>query len=292
MNAEIIDDQQVDTELPPHLADEAVEAEAEAPVEAEAPQVDYKAEFERLERANKGILTDLQEERRRRAEAERARAVEMEEIRRAILARSAPEAPRAPDKAESPVDYLEHKLETLREELRERVDALGDLSVSRIEEERARADEQRVASYLAESVQRKAAEAPDFQQAAKYVVERERQRLLAGGVPEDQVNEALNFELRQLSIASMRRGEDPATKVYELARSYGYQPAAAEKPADTIRKGQAQAARSLSTAGGGGSVGNKITMKEFLELDERTQSKIATDTTKWSQLAGRGWTTL
>jgi hypothetical protein len=298
MSVQQIEEQTLsDIKLPPNLAYES-EAVEETPAEVvEAPQaepeVDWKVRAEEAEKARAGILRDLQEERR----ANRERDARLEEIRLALVERNqaaVEETP--PPPKDDPVAYLDHQLG----ELRQRLDALGTMTIEqrqaaeqRFVQEREAAEAQRFVAAVSESARKKAAEVPDYKDAVQYGIGLLRTHLSEQGYSGDQLEAAVMHEFYGVAANATRHGQDPATAIYEAAKRFGYQPKAQQSTpattavAETVRKGAA-AGKSLSNVGGSTRAGSKVTMADFLELPESAQNRIVLDREKWEQLNRTG----
>lgn len=295
MPAQIEEQQEQLEALPPNLDYEApLEESVEAPAEAE-PEVDWKAKWEEAERGRSGILRELREER----QANRERDQRLEEIRQSLAQRQEPiveEVP--PPSKDDPVAYLDHRLSAIEQSTRERLDAIGTMTI----EQRQRADQEaeqgrlyeqarRLEMTVNESARKMASESPDYPEAVKYGANLLREHLAAQGVAQDQLEGAVATEFYGIAVRAIQSGSDPAKAIYDTVKRFGYRApeGAAAAPAPAPSPAPVRAGRSLSNVGGASGANARVTQEQFLAMPLSQQHKLAMDDEKMNQLVDQGY---
>lgn len=158
-------------------------------------------------------LKALQEERQKRAEAER-RAAEVERKIAELSARfdqvapKQPEAPPPPDPETDPIGALKYQNEQLRE--------------LRTREEQARY-EQELNAVAYRAATEFAAQAPDYRDAYQYAINSRAMELRALGTPDHAIPDILHREEMNLIATAHSNGRNPAEAIYQFAKARGFQ---------------------------------------------------------------------
>ena len=97
--------------------------------------------------------------------------------------------------------------------------------------------EAKVDTFWKQDVQQYATANPDFKPAATWLAEARDKQLQALGVADPRMrdpqwrNRVIDAEVKQVIVAAAQQGRSPAEMFYEIAKSWGYTPKAAEPPA-------------------------------------------------------------
>lgn len=252
------------------------------------PMATLIQKIEALERANKGIYSDLQSERDRRKQL-------MEEIQKKAAEeeatkKAAEQAKSMPDKDEDPAGYLAAMQKQMAETIEQRFERMEQ---ERQDQAQRQAFEQAV-NTVNQDEARFRQERADYDDALNFA-RSERARLLRATHPE-QTDEWINDQIargdQMFALQSLQQGVSPAARAYDYAVRLGYQPgqtgesgnggqaapaaAAAVQPAQA--QGQAKPAQgkpkmtSLSAVNGKQTAGRgqKITFDQFANADTDT----------------------
>lgn len=111
---------------------------------------------------------------------------------------------------------------------------------------------------------------PDYYEAANYLMQKKFTEYTSAGMTEQQARAAIQRDAQGLSMQALSAGANPAERVYEIAKTFGYSPKPnAEAQQEMQRAGQAA---STPTSGGGKSGGRlsldalaKMSPDEFLK---------------------------
>ena len=105
-------------------------------------------------------------------------------------------------------------------------------------------------------------QAPDYNDAATYLVQSRKAELKALGYPDEQIDEGIRYEYLQLINDAAQRGQNPAALVYAQANARGYARKAAQQTnSATQRLDAMRQADALPKApkSGGGNKGGSVT---------------------------------
>jgi len=122
-------------------------------------------------------------------------------------------------------------------------------------------------------------EAPDFDAAANHYWSQRMTEMQAIYGP--QAQEAVTSEMYALAATSMQAGENPAKKVYELAKARGYTPETAEEKIERTSQAQA-AAKSMSSAGG--QPETELSLESLAEMSDEEFAKLSPS--EWKKAMG------
>ncbi|WP_298967738.1 hypothetical protein [uncultured Methylobacterium sp.] len=186
----------------------------------------------------------------------------------------AAQAPAAPDPNEDIFGYAKH-LEQQIAELKQGQQSLTEA------QQAEREHSQTVGAYHAD-IQRFAQAEPAFVDAYQHLIASRAQELAFAGVPQAEINRAIQADELALVRQAIAAGVSPAERVFQLAKVRGFapkvpEPAAAAAtipaaPAETPEQkaartaGAANAARSLSTAGGAPAA--EMTLEQLASMSE------------------------
>jgi hypothetical protein len=274
-------------------ADEAAESGAEPPEAAEAPQEPQEPPQEPQEAADQRQGGDLrvalreERERRRAAEQEAAQikanqrllAAAMQQLQQQIAPQQQPQMPQVPDFDSDPAGNLKYQVETVKQTLAQ---------LAQAQQQRAQWEQQQAAQAQAEAavVNTEAAfvaKTPDYYEALDFMRGKLAQRFETLGVPKEHVQQAVANDLWQFGLRALQAGQNPAEKVFQLAKIEGYNgPAQANsQKLSTIAQGQAasRGARSSAPASNG-----EMTLEAAAKLSYKELAKMSEDT--WAKLMG------
>lgn len=129
---------------------------------------------------------------------------------------------------------------------------------------------QQLTSYMQDGEAQFRAQAPDYDEAAKFLVESRTKELTAIGHAPEAVQNGVYWEYLNLINQARQNGQNPAALVYQQAKARGYTGAAAEPKPDPKAQAQLDAMKRGAQApkpargGGGGSNAGEVTL-EMLE---------------------------
>jgi hypothetical protein len=254
-----------------------------APVEAAAPEPEAAPEAPE-EQPRQVPLAELLKERaaRKEAAAETARLREMmetgnrrlEELAALVQRQHQPQAAQAPDLNTDPVGHFQHETSALRK------------TVEQLQAERQQdAQRQQMAAQEQELVFRYNKAGAEFSQKqsdfpAAYEAFKEsviREAVLQGATEMQAVNHLIETEKR-LAMAAFRDGDNPAARIYEIAKTRGYQAAPKADPQArmaAMQRGQA-AARSVGGTAPGRAAGDYagLTLAEYVNMPMAEFAKV------------------
>lgn len=219
----------------PEATPEPVTAEAPPEPEVEedptpVPTVPLAALNEERHK-NREFKAQLAEERRQREEL---KAI-VEDLRKQAQAQRQPQEDQFKN---DPLGAIRQDIQGLRQ-VQEQAQTAAQL-------ERQQADQrQALERTVVNQVQEFSKTTPDYPDALKYMLETRANELRLLGVPQEQIEVAIEQESIQLAHGSVQRGENTAETVYNLAKLRGYKaPKAQKSNIETIEKGQ-KAAQTL-----------------------------------------------
>lgn len=155
--------------------------------------------------------------------------------------------------------------------LKNRIDQLFNGVTGYAQQQEAdRASQQFVSSYN-NAAGEFAKQNPDFEQAAGHYWQSRRQELEILGLAPNQVNDILQNDFLGIAYQGMQSGQNPAEKIYELAKMRGYTPQEADDKIERLQKGQ-HAAKSLSSAGG--RTEPSLNLEALAEMDDAEFGKL------------------
>lgn len=188
----------------------------------------------------------------------------------------------------APPPYEKDPLENLRlekERLSKEVDELKGFRKSQEETTSRQTQMQRFQEQVRSQVYEFESRTPDYNDAFTHVVELEKSRLEALGVPAEHLPQALGAWEAQTAALALRNGKNPGEVIYQLAQRLGYKPKAGEKKQEKsledlkrFSEGQ-EAAKGLS--GGGGEA--ELSLESLATMDEDQLTQFVTK--NWSKLA-------
>jgi hypothetical protein len=258
---------------------------------AKAPEKDPKEEqsedphAENHRKALKEAREELKKFKREQKEKEEQSAREMADMREKFRmwneAVQKANQPQPPKFEEDPANHLKYQVETQARELEE---------LRQFRQQQAQLTQQQQAiqkfqsdfnSYEAQFAQ----EQPDYPQAAQYIANLWQSEIELSGVPQEQIGQAYFWKVAQFANMAIRRGENPATAVYELAKRAGYkaqepQKPEAEKKIEALQKGQ-EASKSL----GGGKPDADLSLEALASMSPEDIERFVRDPKAWKKLA-------
>lgn len=247
----------------------APEPELQAPAEASGEEDETDAPAEPGKRRD--FVAEIKREReKRKIIEEKARAAELELAtyrgKMEILAKAGrdPEPePVAPPSWDEDVfaagAHLQTEVQTLKEQLAQQ------------ERQRAVAEhESRLMSWTAQTEAQFKAQQPDFDAAAQHLFDARLGVMTDLGMPEAQAREALRREFLGVIDLCARNGENPAAKVYAMAKRFGYQPKAAGNDDPMTKLEQVERAQSAhkSLSAGSPAPSGDMTVEKLLAMPE------------------------
>lgn len=203
--------------------------------EVEVQQDKHQAEIE------KSYKAALAEERAKtkeiqnnlRAIQERAEAAERQyqEMMRRIQSPEPVQQPPNPD--EDPLSFLMWKNQTLEQQLQQHAEYLRQEYEAKQQQAQVMEQRTKIAQFV-EDYKNTALEfkkeRPDFTDAYNHLVKSREEELVIAGYTLDQARAlVVEDELAIVSLAK-QRGENPAQRMYEIAKARGYQPKAMDEP--------------------------------------------------------------
>jgi hypothetical protein len=195
-----------------------------------------------------------------------------------------PQEPPQPVYEEDPAAYLKWQNDQLLAERRA-------VAEKRAEEEKQSSQVkqlEQVRQTIKQGINQFAEVTPDYNDAAKYLIEARLKELEVMGVTDqNEIRTRLEQDEIEVGYWALQQGKSPGEVFYNLARSRGYsgtKPVAEkESTLESVRKGQ-QAATSLSKAGGAPE--GEITTETLLAMNDEDFAKY-TKGKKWAKLHGR-----
>lgn len=266
-----------DDRLPEYEEEAAApEPEVAAPVAETAPEAPE-------EQPRQVPLAELLKERAARKEAaqETQRLREMmeagnrrlEELAQLVQQRNAPAAP-PPDINTDPVAHFQHETSALRKTV-EQLTAERQQEAQR--QQQSMAEQELVFRYNksgAEFTQKQA----DFPTAYEHFKESVMREAVLSGATEMQAVQHLIETEKRLAIAAFRDNDNPAARIYEIAKTRGYQAAPKADPAGrmaAMQRGQS-AAKSVGGTAPGRAAGDYsgLTLEEFARMPYAEFAKV------------------
>lgn len=237
---------EINTEAPPDKEErernpdgtfkgEKSEAKAE-----EKPKDEKKPEVKAEEKPKETVplATFLEKTNKLKADLE-ARDITLKEFQAKLAALEAKlpkeQAEAEPDFVEDPKGYVDHKLKGTLEALA-KANETTTAEAKKAQESAAQTAEQvqvqRFFADLSQHEQRFVQSNPDYHDALNHVrnVRAAQLREFVPDITQEQINEQIGTEERNLAIQLARAGRDPVQTAYNLAKHYGYQPKAKEVP--------------------------------------------------------------
>lgn len=272
-------------------ADEAAESGAEPPEAAEAPQEPQEPPQEPQEAADQRQGGDLrvalreERERRRAAEQEAAQikanqrllAAAMQQLQQQIAPQQ--QAPQVPEFDADPAGHLKYQVETVKQTLAQ----LAQAQAQRQQFEQQQAAQAQAEAAVVNTEAAFVAKTPDYYEALDFMRGKLAQRFETLGVPKEHVQQAVANDLRMFGLRALQAGQNPAEKVFQLAKIEGYNgPAQANsQKLSTIAQGQAasRGARSSAPASNG-----EMTLEAAAKLSYKELAKMSDDA--WARLMG------
>lgn len=241
---------------------EADETEA-APVAEKSPEEKKAEKF-----VPHGAFHEEREKRKARErdlQTEREARIRLEERLAAFEAAQKPaEQPVIPSVDEDPVAYFKHQNDQLAKELGQ----IKETTQERQQREQISQYQQSVVGAYKSSVAEIQAEAPDFQDAYKYLVTSRIEELKAAGMDPDEAVATANQDEFYLVERALKERRNPAKAIYSMAKARGFQAKPAvnvDEKIDRIAAGQAEG-KSLGGASGGGD--NATGLESLLNLSD------------------------
>ena len=126
---------------------------------------------------------------------------------------------------------------------------------------------------------------PDYPDAAAFIGNLWKAEIELQGIPPEQQGNAYFFKVAQFANSAIRRGENPAEAVYELARRAGYKPKEPVKPEgeqkiEAIQKGM-EASKSL----GSGKADANFSLDALKDMSPSEIEEFVTNPKSWAKLA-------
>jgi len=260
------------------------EPKAQKEVTKEEPKDDDDPHAENHRKALKETRAEMKRLKKEKLEAEEKSQRELGEMREkfkawteAVNRQSQPEPAKF---EEDPANHLKQEHEMTKKEL-------SELKAWKQQQEQAYAQQhamQQFQNKLQAEEQAFAKEVPDYDEAAKHVANIWTSEFRMAGVPPEQIGQAYFFKVAQFANAAIRRGENPAEAVYELAQMVGYQKKEVKKPAgeqkiETIQKGQ-EAAKGL-----GGGKDSEFSLEMLAGMSQSDIDSFVANPKNWKKLA-------
>lgn len=171
----------------------------------------------------------------------------------------APQDPAVPSYDEDPVGHLRARLDSIEQQ----ASRAGAMS-------RQQADEARLQTAVTTAEDGFRQETPDYDAALQFVRQKRLEEFQAMGYAPAAAHQLMTQEARAIAIDALRAGDNPARRVYALARLRGYSAPAAgpgtESPVTRLAAAQEAAGPSLSTAGSGPR--SQLTIEELGRLSD------------------------
>lgn len=291
-------------EAPPEMTPEAKpEPRPEVKTEAKPePKPEAKAEEKPDDTpVNRSAYRREQEQRRaaeREAREQREARARLEGEIAALRGTQKPvEKPAIPEFEMDPATHLKMKVQTVDERLAE----LAKEANERKQREAFTNHRQQFLSVYRNAADEFSGKTKDFTQAYQHLLKAKDSELDAGGIDDPQERrQTLEQWEAWIVEQAMRRGHNPAERLYEMAKRTGYKQAeetpkaetvrdeetgrfkAVEEKLDTIAEGIAKS-KSLGSASGT-SGETKITLEALARMSEKDFAKISED--KWRELMG------
>lgn len=235
----------------------------------------------------------LHEERKRRQELQRqveqtqAQALALQQQQIAMMqymqGLAQPHAPPPPDPAADPIGHTQHEVVQTRQE----VQALRQQMAWQQQAQAAQAAQANQVQRFAHAVNSSEAEyiarTPDYYDALNHLRHRKVAEYVAAGLDEQSAVARLQQDAVALAAASLQRGENPAERAYEIAKTFGYQPKV-RTDAQKLEM-QAQGQRASTPSGAGGGAGTKVSLDALAKM-KGSDFLAATAGEKWKRLVG------
>lgn len=189
------------------------------------------------------------------------------------------EAPQ-PKFEDDPANHLKSELEMTKKELADLRQFRAQYTQATQQQQAIQKFQQDLNSYEVQYSQ----ETPDYPEAAAYIGKLWQAEIELAGVPQEQIGNAYFFKVAQFANAAIRRGDNPAEAVYELAKRAGYQRKEVEKPAaeqkiENIQKGQ-EASKSL----GSGKADADFSLESLAAMSPEDIDRFVADPKNWKKV--------
>jgi len=285
MDIELTEEEQkyMDSEGTEGLEEEATETEEEAIPEetTESAPTEEEPEEPVEEKPDHTVpLASFLDERNARQEADRKFATlagRFEQIEKMQQKQAAPE-PEVFDRAEDPAGYLNQGVESNAERV-ERLEAY-------VKQQEEQAQRQQQYDQLDAACKANEAEFtktnPDYENAAIFLRASISEELKLNGYAPQQIEKIIQNETAALAFQTLTTGINTAQRVYDIAKSRGYQPPVDEskKSLETVAKGV-----SMSKPVGKSSVSSGVSAETVASMTDEEFSDFLSKN-KWSAVAG------
>jgi hypothetical protein len=170
-----------------------------------------------------------------------------------------------PSKDEDPFGYYEYKISEL-EAKNQKAEEWGKT----FEEKQ---QEAQVFQSYQMSAKRFSEQRPDFQNAYQHAVNIFANMVIAesnGNETEEQLREQVQRREVEFAKNALKRGQDPAQAVYELAQRCGYQGTETPDASEKVKELSSKQGRHKSLSGGSGSAApSRMTSKDLMEMSDQ-----------------------
>jgi len=277
----------------PEFREQVEQAEAQQAQEAEQPeqqeeQAQQEQETEQEQRERTVPLAALQEERAkaRRFRDENAQyqqaLAQMQQQQVAMMQALQRQQPPPPDPNTDPFAAQIHEAQMTRQEVAQ----MRQEFARRQQMESQQAAQQHFVNTVQSAEAAFTASTPDYNDAVNFLRERRVREYLALGFDQDEAVREVAAEGYKLAQLALSRGENPAVRAYELAKTIGYRRAnGGAVPAQQKLEMQAQGQRAATPTGGAGAGGGKLSYDALAKMSPKEFLK-ATEGDKWRKLMG------
>lgn len=267
------------------VKEQAKEAPKEIPKEAQKDEDANDPHAENHRKALREAREELKKFRREQKDKEEQSSRELAEMREkfrlwheAVQKQNEPQPPKF---EEDPANHLKYQMEAQARELEELRQFRNQQAQLTQQQQAIQRFQYDFNNYEAQFTQ----EQPDYLNAAQYIASLWQSEIELSGVPQEQVGQAYFWKVAQFANAAIRRGENPASAVYELAKRAGYKPQEPQKPEaekkiETLQKGQ-EASKSL----GSGKPDADLSLEALASMSPEDIERFVRDPKAWKKLA-------
>ena len=254
------------------------EADAGSPDENKGKFVRHGAFHQERER-RKAVEKELNDLREKYARGDERLKLLNEAMQARPAAAAQPETPLAPPSPDEDIfGYAKH--------LEKQIEELKNGFTQETTRQRQEREVGEVIRDYQSDLNRFASAEPTFADAFRHVMQSRTAEYAALGVPEAQIQQALQQDEFQIALEARKAGVSPAERIFQIAKARGFAPKAAEPapaavPAETpaqkverVAAGQAGPGKSLSAAGG--APAGEVTFEMLAAMSEKDFEAFAT----------------
>lgn len=203
-------------------------------------------------------------EREAKADAKRSqdRADRMEQRFQQMLERqNAPPAVPEPQFEQDPAAWLRHQTESTGRTVQD----LARWKAQQDQERQHATADQQLTSAVTRAESEFASATPDYGAALEFAQAARLRFFRAAGMDEGEAAQTLRNETKFVALTALKRGENPAERIYKIAHELGYKASApGATKIEQLQRGQ----KAASVMGGGGQSDTEVSLARLSEMDD------------------------